>query len=117
MKNLLVSLLVLGMVSCAAVPIAQELLSVYSVESTVNGKTTAANSKFFAVEAGHAISVRIHGPEVYGGAVTVLKEWTFTANTERKVWQLILPTQKGEKPKFVEATWEQARVSMPYLPE
>ena len=104
-------------VGCAAAPIAQTALEPWSFRVSLNDQLLAANVKYIAVDAGVRASFEVWGPEVYGGPIVKLKEWSFEAAGERKVYQLVLPTRKGEQFQVVEATWEQARASMPSLPE
>jgi hypothetical protein len=95
--------------------LAQTAFEPYSVE--VAGPRASANSKFIAIDRGGAGSIVVRGPKVFGGPIEELKRWRFEASSDRRAYAIQFQADRAKPVVLVPATWEQARASMPHLPE
>ena len=112
------ALLLLAVAGCSFLALAQAELAKYSVESEAKGAAyLAGNAKFLVYHANGRAWAKLRGPRTYGGPIEVLWEWSWSPENQSGVYQLIVPTAKGEEFQLVESTWAAARVSLKFLPE
>ncbi len=103
---------------CSFLTLAQTELAKYKLEASASGQAYLAGNAKFLVYHGKANAwAKLRGPLTYGAEETVLWEWAWSPDNQHGVYQIIVPSSKGEKFQLVESTWEAARTSLTFLSE